>query len=238
MTIITISRQFGSGGDEIANRLSALLNYPCFDKSMVAKAAQEAGLSEQEIIDYSEDSHKVRTFFDRLFNRPLPVASVRVWRESLDGVRTNEEYELSENSAVALMQKAIQMAYQEGNMIIVGRGGQALLKGRPDVLHLRIIAPLEDRIQHLKEQLKESRQIYQADLELRRLAQDQIIERDNISADYLKRFYHIDWDDPSYYHLIINTGMLSIEQAAEMIAALVRQFHPQTETNNELLVNT
>ncbi len=227
MAVITISRQYGSGGDEIASRICDILGYQHFDKRMIARATMEVGLSEQEIVDYSEENHKVRTFLDRLFGRQSVVASTRIWKEDATGARSTEEIQLNEDAALALVQKAVRSAYRAGNLVIVGRAGQVILKDSPDVLHVRIEAPLEQRIQRVKEEIKATRKIYNADIELRRQAQDLIIERDAASIDYLSRFYHVDWDDPLLYHILLNTGKLTIDQSANIIIQLVKEF--QTE---------
>lgn len=66
-------------------------------------------------------------------------------------------------------------------------------------------------------------------IEARRIAQDLIEKRDIASADYLKRFYNVDWSDAGIYHLVINTGKLSIENAAGLIVDLIRQFEKVPE---------
>ena len=227
MTVITISRQFGSGGDEIADRLCELLGYHHFDKRMIVQAAAEAGLSEQEVIDYSEENHKVQTFMDRILGRSAAVAEVMVWREDAYGVRIPEKLTLNENTALELVQKAIQAAYTAGNMVIIGRGGQVLLKDKPDAVHVRIEAPTEDRVQRLKVNMKQDLQAYQADIEVRRAAQDLILKHDEVSADYIKRFYNADINDPMLYHLMINTGKVGLEQAAWIIAEMARSMQKE-----------
>jgi len=72
-------------------------------------------------------------------------------------------------------------------VVIVGRGGQAILQDEPDTLHVRIVAPLDARAQNLHQ-----RENYSLGG-----AQDIAIKRDRAAADYLKRFYNIDWDDPA-----------------------------------------
>jgi cytidylate kinase len=222
MAVITISRQVGSGGDEIASRLCELLGYQQFDKRLIVQAAAETGLSEQEIAawpaDYSEENYKVRGFLDRLFNRAPAVGQVRVWRESPTGERVVEESTLSEEAVLSLVQNAVRSAHRAGRLVIVGRGGQILLKDYPDVLHVRIEAPLEERIQRVKDEMRASRQAFHADIELRRDAQDWVSERDAGSAGYIRHFYHADWADPLLYHLVINTGKLPIARAVELIA--------------------
>ncbi|MFZ6027958.1 MAG: AAA family ATPase [Chloroflexota bacterium] len=222
MAVITISRQYGSGGDEIARLLCERTGYTLFDKRILTKAAREAGLSDQEIIDYAEDNHKVKNFFDRLLGRSHPVAEVHLWREDADGVRVVDEVKLSEEHAINLVKEAIKTAHQAGNMVIVGRGGQVILEDRPGVLHVRIEAPLEDRILRVRNDPEIAPLSYGASHEGRRIAQDLIQTKDAASADYLKRFYNVSWDDPALYHVILNTGMLSIEQSVQMLFAMAQ----------------
>jgi len=221
MAVITISRQYGSGGDEVADHICQSLGYRHFDKRLIAKAAAESGFSDQQALDFSEEDYKVKNFIDRLFARSRPVAQVRVWKESTAGVRVAEEMQLSEEHAINLVQKAVEAAYQNDNVVIIGRGGQILLKDRPNVLHVRIEAPMEDRIQRVKLQLKLEKQMALDTIETRRTAQDLIEHRDTASADYLRSFYGIDWSDPLHYHLVINSGKLSPVQAAQVVVELV-----------------
>ena len=222
MSVITISRQYGSGGDEIADRVCELLGYRHFDKRLIKQAAVEAGLSDQEVIDYTEDSYRVKNFIERLTGRPIPVAKVSVWKEDSKGVRSAENVVLSDDVALGLVQKAVKAAHQAGNMVIVGRGGQLILKDQPDVLHVRIEAPMEERIQRVKELLKQEKQAYQADINLRRAAQDVIVTRDFASADYIQQYYAVDWADPLLYHIVLNTAKVTLEQAAQIIVDLIR----------------
>lgn len=222
MSVITISRQTGSRGDEVAAEVCNLLGYKSFDKSMIAQAAQEAGLLQQEIVDFTEQNHKIAGFLDRLLGRIPPVAQSRVWMESPTGVRTVEEMTLNEDVVVSLVEKAIRTAYEQGDVVIIGRGSQVVLKDQPGVLHVRITAPMEDRVQTVRAQMKAERQAYDATIEMRREAQDWISQRDAASADYLKTYYNADWNDCSLYHLMLNTGRMTVEQAAETIVHVAR----------------
>ena len=110
MTTITVSRQFGSAGDEIIEKVCQVLGYHQFGKGEIAQAAFEAGLSSLEVVDYSEDNYKIKNFFDRLFKRPTTVAQLHVWKENAQGMRSVERVEIDEESALALVQKAINTA--------------------------------------------------------------------------------------------------------------------------------
>lgn len=226
MSVITISRQYGSGGDEIADLLRRDFGYRVFDKFILAEAALDAGLSEQEIVDYSEDQYKAKTFFERLFGRSRPVAQMSTWVEVKGGVRVTENLSLSEEQALGFVRKAVLSAYELGNMVIVGRGGQVILKDHPNVLHVRVEAPLEERLIRVRNDTAFAGRSFSDSVEARRAAQDLIETRDAASSDYLKRFYNVDWFDSSLYHIIINTGKLSIEQSVNLIADLANQFEP------------
>ena len=229
MAVITISRQFGSGGDEIANLLCQQSGCRLFDKFLLARAAAETGFSKEEIVDYSEDDHKVQTFLSRLFGSSRAIAQRSVWREDVSGVRVAEHVELTEDAVISLVRKAVEYAGRVGNTVIIGRGGQVILKDHPGALHVRIEAPLEDRILRVRNNPSLVDQQFATPVEARRFAQNLIETRDAASADYLKRFYGVDWSDPMLYHLVINTGKLTIEQAARLIDETARMLEGAAE---------
>jgi CMP/dCMP kinase len=208
MAVITISRQYGSEGDEIAAHVCQILGYQAFNKQLMMKVAAKVGLTEGEVVDFTEDQHRVRSFLDRLLGTPpLIMTQSHTWSE----VKL-----IDEADSIPLVQSIIRTAYKHGNVVIVGRGGQAVLRSDPGVLHVRIEAPLETRVDrvHLREGLS-----YE-------LARDVVAQRDRAAADYLKRFYNVDWADSLLYHLILNTGRWGIESAANLIVNAVSQLQP------------
>ena len=221
MAVITISREFGSGGDEVAFRLAEVLRYRSFSKVEIIQAAEQTAMPKHIAIDYSEDNHEVQTFLDRLFGRTASPAQKIAWAEDPSIATRPERSDVDDAAVLSLVRRAIKSAVRADNFVIVGRGGQALLKDTPGVIHIRLIAPVEDRIQRVKAQLKEQDNNYQADVEVRRVAQDMIVNRDMASADYLKKFYDVNWDDPLLYHAVLNLGKISIEQAVQIIVTMV-----------------
>jgi cytidylate kinase len=229
MAVITISRQYGSGGDEIVDRICKTMGYSLFDKHILAMAAFEAGLADQEIIDYSEDNYKVKNFFSRLFGSPRHVTQVRIWKEDRQGVRVKEEMLLGEEHALFLERKAIEAAYKMGNMVIMGRGGQVILSAYPDVLHVRIQAPLEERLQRVRGYPDLAGRDFSDSVEARRAAQDLITTSDARSEEYMKRFYGVDWSEPQLYHMVINTSKMSLELAASVIIEAAKRLESITQ---------
>jgi cytidylate kinase len=219
MAVVTISRRFGSGGDEIAGRVCELLGYRYFEKALMAQVATEMGLAEGEIVDFSEDTYEMRSFLERLFRTPRKITQLEAIPEDRPGSVIAVVEKLDEAHSIALVQSTIQAASHEGNVVIVGRGGQAILKDKPDVLHVRVEAPLDNRVHRLCDR---------ANFSLGG-AHDMAIKRDRASADYLKRFYDIDWADSLLYDLVINTGRVDIEAAAQLIVKAV-SYLPKKDT--------
>jgi cytidylate kinase len=218
MAVVTLSRQYGSGADDVAARVCDMLGYRFFDKSMMARAASEFGLTAENIVDFSEENYEVRGFMDRL-RGPRVVAQRRVWREDPAGRRVADVEQLDEEQAITMVQGMVRSACGNDNVVILGRGGQAILQGEPGVLHVRVEAPLEARAQRLRDQEG------MTDQAARRTAE----ARDKAAADYLKRFYEIDWADSTLYHMVINTGRFDSEAAARLIVSAVSHLPPATE---------
>lgn len=217
MAVITISRQSGSGGNEIAELICNSTGFRLFDKHLFARAAFEAGLADQEFVDYCEDSYRMKGFFDRLFHPDRPVAQARIWKETPGGVRVVEDIHLNEDHALACVRRAVEIAYESDNYVIVGRAGQVILREKTGVLHVRVIAPTEDRLMRVRNAPPISTQVFSDAAEERRTALKLLESNDAASAAYLKRFYNVDWDDPQLYHLVINTGKMPLEMAANLI---------------------
>jgi cytidylate kinase len=218
MPVITISRQYGSHAVEVADRLCQDLNLVAFDKRLMTHVANELGLSENEMVDYSEDQYKQRGFFDALLRRSRPLGEVSSW---LGG--SKEGYErvvtvLDEEHAIRLVRSAIVAAHERGNVLIMGRGGQAILEGKPNTLHVRMVAPFESRVHLVMQQQGLS------PAQARRLIQ----EHDEATREYLRTFHHIDVDDPTLYDLVLNAQRLGIEGCVHIIKQAVGQFEIQT----------
>lgn len=222
MAVITISRQYGSGGAEVANRVAETLQYRLFDKTIMTLVAAEMGLSENELVDFSESNYTAQGFRKRLFKRRT-VTQISTWGLDDRGIKVKSVEELDEERCIDMVRVTIQAAYEHGNIIIVGRGGQAILRDKPSVLHIRIDAPMNRRVQRIRD--SEHISVMEA--------QKVISERDAASADYLKRFHNIDWSDAMPYHLVINMGKWGIDAAAQVISNVIN-YLPQVDPPGEV----
>jgi CMP/dCMP kinase len=223
MAVITLSRQTGSGGEEIAALVCKQLGYRYFDKAMLAQAASEETQSEVDFLKFSEEDFVKGS---RLMNRVLAalgtsdervVAHQRTWSQAANGQRSFTVVQLDESRAIQLVQNAIHYVADQGNVVIMGRGAQVILKDKRGVLHVRTEAPWEDRVQRVKQRL---------DLRgegARTEAQNFIARNDEASSDYVRRFYDVNLKDAQLYHLILNTGKLAVDVAAKLIATAAEQ---------------
>lgn len=211
MATITISRQYGSGGRNVALRVRELMGYHYFDKSFITRFAAEVGLLPEEAAGLSEEEYQVKSFFQRVlsFNPAEIIVSPASARSmNLEPARRDTA------ESIELEKALIRTAYEYDNMVIVGRGAQVVLRHQPHALHIRVVAPVDVRLQRL--QTSEGLSLPEA--------QRQIEERDKASRAYLERFFGVQWDDPCLYHLTINTGLCDLEQAAHLIVAAAQRF--------------
>jgi cytidylate kinase len=178
MSVITVSRQQGSQGVEIAQAVASRFNYQYVDKEKIGIALADCGLPQGE--------------FEKLDEKRPPF-----W----------DSWTIDRNKFFHHLQTVIYGFAQKNNVVIVGRGGQILLKDLPGVLHIRVIAPFDVRMRRVMEEhgVKEKQAF--------RLLQ----RSDEDSAGFIRSFFKLDWEDPSLYDLVINTQKLSVDTAIMMI---------------------
>jgi cytidylate kinase len=203
MRAITISREYGSGGGEIAARLAKRLQWQLIDHEVVVRVAQKLHVSEEEAEEYDE---RVESLAARIFK------SLRLIHPTMPVV---VEIPLTMDSRAFYKARCqiIEGAAASGQAVIVGRGAQAHLARRRDVLHVRIVAPLEARIAYVMSREGLDREAAQA----------RILRKDQERARYLERFYHQHPSDPHLYDLVLNTGILDLESAVEVIAIVLER---------------
>ncbi|GAK58417.1 hypothetical protein U27_05391 [Candidatus Vecturithrix granuli] len=199
MAVITISRQSGSLGTIIAKMLKEELHFEYLDKAKIEEIlVSEYGIPEEHVEKFDE---KKPAFWD-IFSS-------------------------DKDRYLHFMKTAIYEFARKGNTIIIGRGGQVLLKDVPGALHVCIVAPTELRIERIK-----TRYNYND-----KLAEQIIRHSDSGRTGFHKFFFHVNWEDSSLYDLILNTQTYSVEQAVNVIKAsldLLGTLHQQEETAKKL----
>jgi cytidylate kinase len=209
MRAITVAREYGSGGGEIARRLAEKLKWSLLDHQVVTQVARRLGISESEA-DF-HDEH-IEGFAQRLLESMryagIPDTGLLLTAEDGDTLPVDDK---TYNQALS---QVLSTAYELGNVVIVGRGAQAVLRHHRDVLRIFVVAPFKKRVAYVMERegLNES------------AAQERIHQKDHDRHHAFKEFYHHEPSDEHLYDLVINTGVLDLQSAVDLsILALERK---------------
>ena len=196
--IITISRQLGAGGAEVARRVADRLQWRVADNEFVERVAARAGLTPHEVADREE---RVPNFIERLA-WALASASAEL------AVPTGATMEgLSEPLMVRVTEQVVAEIAREGRVVLVGRSAAAILGEEERTLHVQVVAPVKIRAERIAGRLNVPLH------EAKKL----IHESDSHRAKYHKEYYGRDWAEPVNYHIIINTGYLGLDGTADLI---------------------
>jgi cytidylate kinase len=200
--IITVEREYGSGGAAIAERLANRLGWKLWDRNLtaeiagVAKVTQEAACRCDERVDPLL-SRLFRVYARGSYERTLPVT---------------EPHHFNADTMVTMLHRVIEEAASKGNCVIVGRGSPFILRQRPDAFHVFIYAPVEEKLRRLKN-------IGQTESEARKLLEEVDRER----ASFIRHYFHKEWPCRSLYNLMINSKFGDehvVETILQNIAAL------------------
>ncbi len=119
MTTITVTRQHGCGGHQIAIRVSEILGFRFFDRSFLRQIASEVGLSRDEAVDFSDEDYKVKSFLERLI--AFNPAEMRISPSSARDLRQDVPH-FDDADSVDLVKTTVRFAYEHSNVVVVGRG--------------------------------------------------------------------------------------------------------------------
>jgi len=198
MAIVTISHEMGSGGSEIGVALAERLGYRYVDQDMISQAARQYGVVEDKLTQLDETKPSLFERFD---------GETRLY--------------------IAVLQSALLDVAERDNAVIMGRGGQVLLRRIPHVLRVRVIAPLDTRVRRVIKkmagQMRETLDI--------RAATDMVRRNDAEKFGRMRYLYNVDWNDPTLYDVVINTDKLSIEAGVEVVLGLLRR--PELATTDQ-----
>jgi cytidylate kinase len=215
LPVITVSRYTGSGGATIGKRIAERLGATYLSTQIIGEVAQRLGISEATAAEYDE---RGENFVERLA-RILWVADPSFLAANL--AAPTLPFESTTQSLVDVTRQLVKEAAQAGNAVIFGHGAQFILAGRPDVLHVRFIAPLATRSQHVMQRASISR----ADAERR------IRDEDGRRAAYVQQYYGADWNAPDPFHLILNTATWDEEACVQLVLDAVAQLARQRGTS-------
>jgi CMP/dCMP kinase len=204
MPVITISRMFGSGGSEVAERVATTLGLPLFDNAMIDAVADRSGLTRAEV---TEQDERVPSMVERLASA-LSLGSPEIMPPV-----PAEPMQTTEERVVAVTRRIIEEAVQTGPAVFVGRGAQCLLAERADALHVFCYAPKAALRKYAIEKFSVGPE------EAERMVSDQNRQREQ----YVKRHWNRNWLAHENYHLCVNTAWLGLDGAAELIVTEYRR---------------
>jgi CMP/dCMP kinase len=184
--VLTVSREFGSGGGRIAQSIAKRLGWKLLDGTLIDEIACAAHVDAGIVSKFDEH---VDGWLRRLNRQAMRGAAIAA------GVALLDEKCFDEDAMVELSRQIIDRAWVSGNCVIVGRGAQCILQPRADVFHAFIYAPLPVRIHRLRTRLEPGAHIEQ-----------RIRDVDGERAHYLKLRFGKDWTNPHLYDLMISSG--------------------------------
>ena len=180
MTVITISREYGSGGDQLAEKVAQSLGYHLVDKAFVSAVLCQYGLTE-----FDSEYEKQPGFW-----------------EGFD----TEKAERRE-TMVRMLNQVVRAVARHGNVVILGRSGYAILAGLADVLHVRLQAPLDDRIELVRNATNVSL------LEATALVK----ENDKMRKAFVESFYRVPWESALTFDIALNTSRVPVNVATDWV---------------------
>ncbi len=190
MAIVTISHQMGAGGPEIGMAVAQRMEYRYVDHELIQDAVRRYGLIEEKLSHLDESKP---TLFER--------------------------FDAETRHYITILQTTLLEFAEADNTVIIGRGGQWLLRGIPHVLRVRVIAPFEQRVRSWVKRTAEMT----GETPNQRAAADFVRRDDAEKAGRMQYLYEVDIADPAIYDMVFNTEKLRHEAAVDMIERALRR---------------
>jgi cytidylate kinase len=200
--IVTIEREYGSGGGEIAARLAKHLGWKLWDQQLTEEIARLAECPKAEVECREE---RTDPLYYRLFKSFL--------RGSYEGSINAHKLKLVDSECILkFTEQVVQHAAKTGNSVIVGRGSQQFLKNRNDTLRVFLYARREDKVRRLLARGKNEEEAEQL---------VDTVDRERI--DFIQKYFNVEWPDRAIYHAMINT-MVGDQAVVDTILDLMKTF--------------
>lgn len=198
-TIITIGRQYGSGGRVIGKKLAETLGIPFYDKELLSRAAKDSGLCEE--IFENHDEKPTNSF---LYSLVMDTYSFGYNTAALNDMPINQKVFLAQFNAI----KSIA---DEGPCVIVGRCADYALEEYDNCLSVFIKADYKKRVRRIadKYELTDSK------------AKDRINKKDKARASYYNYYSNKKWGDAASYDLCIDSGVFGVDGTVELIKGAI-----------------
>lgn len=205
--IITIEREYGCGGPEIAQKVADRLEWKLWDQLLTSEIARLSNCDQAEVKCREE---RVDPLYYRLFKS--------VMRGSFEGSLNVHRLKLLDaDSVLRITERVVQTAASTGNCVIVGRGSQHFLRNRDDALRVFLYAPREEKIRRLTAGDMSETEI------------EELVDTvDKERAEFIEKYFHLKWPSRSIYHAMLNTSV-GDETVIDAILRLKKSVEQQTE---------
>lgn len=203
MSVVTISRQFGAGGRTLGDMVAKRLNYSFVDNEIIQMVAKKAKVS----------THWVESIEKEAGGKLLKFMTGLVSKSLVERILDEKRGYIDEEIFVDLLNKIISQIADEGDAVILGRGGQYILRDREEAFHVLLIAHMNDRIRFMEEHY---------DLSTAQATQA-VNREDKRRSNLYRKFGKEDYDHPDLYHLVLNMSKLTLEKARDIICDLTKR---------------
>jgi cytidylate kinase len=205
--VLTIEREYGSGANEIAEKISERLGWKLWDQSLTTEIARHLECDKQHVEQREERPDPLHY---RLFKAFL--------RGSFEGSLNTHRLKLADAEGIRVVtEQLVRRVATEGNCVIVGRGSSHYLHDSPDAFHVFVYAPFAEKVRRLQQQGKSEQEAIE-------LAETVDLDR----AAFIKRHFGLEWPR-EYFHLMINSGT-GDEAVVQTILDAMRAFQGVRET--------
>lgn len=194
--IITIGRQYGSGGKEIGEKLAQKLGFAFYDNELLTIAAQKSGLSPSALSEFDETP--TSSFIYNMYVNSM---------SGIDVVPMNQQLAFAQFDAIKEVAKA-------GDCVIVGRCADYVLRERKDCIHIFIHSDME----HRKKRIVENYNIPE------QLSEKTALKQDKKRAAYYNYYSHKKWGEAASYDFTIDSSMLGVDGSVEVLAKITEEF--------------
>jgi CMP/dCMP kinase len=183
--VLTVSREFGSGGGRIAKIIAEQLGWKLLDSALIEAIANTAHVDPNVVSHFDEHVESWLSRMNRQAMRSTALAG---------GLVPEESTTFDPDTMLKLTRQIIEQAYADGNCVVVGRGAQCILQQEPEAFQVFIYAPLRDRVQRLRSRLGPGVNIEQ-----------RIHAVDAERANYLQQHFGKAWNNPHLYDMMISS---------------------------------
>ncbi len=205
--VITLEREYGSGGGAIAEKVASRLGWKLWDQLLTEEIARRLDCDCRAVEEHEERR-------DPAYYRLLKS----FMRGSFEGSLNAPRLKMVDTECVRdVVQKILPEIAEDGNCVIVGRGSAYYLGSRPDAFHVFIYAPFQERVRRLQSTGKNEKEAIE-------LAET--VDRDR--ADFIKRYFNVEWPGRHRFHLMVNSG-LGEDVAVEIILDGVARYAKQRD---------